>query len=202
MKKPPPILLFVLLMPLFATSCHRTETNPIREAELTKDDIIYLYKVPVKDQPYTKIEWSLPKPAYVRMVIEKKLPTQTTWTIYRTLAERFPAKTYTLYYHLKCESSPVTGVESASWIMQGHRKLGGPIKGPSANFDGFKMSSVMNSAIESFAFNFPLPAPYNRSESQVPPVLRPDWIVTFGNSNLQYRLRLEQSETPFPGIQY
>jgi len=188
MKKRPIILLFLLLVPLLTAHCRRAQTDDnrqakntaIRQVELTKEDIVYLYKVPADE--FIKVEWNLPKPAYVRMVFEKKLPTENTWKTYRTLAERFATDRYTLYYHLKWNASPGTDVESSSWHMQGHRKLGIP----------------GNSLIRSFGDSFPLPAPHNAAESQVPPTLTPDWIVTFGNRNLQYRLRLEQSGTPYP----
>jgi len=177
------ILPFVLLIPLFTTHCHRAQSDAFRQTELTKEDIIYLYKVKVDETPFTKIEWNFPKPTYVRMVIERKLPIETTWTNFDVFSRPFSCKTFILFYNLKWEPAHVTGNKFSRWLLRTTYKLVG---------DNFSMSSGAD-------FICPLSDTSHTGESQIPPSPRPDWIVSFGNSSMQqYRLRLEQSDQPFP----
>jgi hypothetical protein len=50
-------------------------------SELTKEDVISLYNVPIERNPYNKFEWVFQKPQYIRFVIEEAPPGTQDWHV-------------------------------------------------------------------------------------------------------------------------
>jgi len=63
---------------LCIVSLGRSQLAPV---ELTKDDIIDIYKVPIKEQPAYKFEWRVEKPTTFRIMIETKKAGDASWTL-------------------------------------------------------------------------------------------------------------------------
>jgi hypothetical protein len=49
--------------------------------ELNKEDVIFIYDVPVKDRPAYKYEWKVTEPTTFRLVLESRRNEQSPWSV-------------------------------------------------------------------------------------------------------------------------
>jgi len=75
----PPYLLFAAVA---ITSV--LAADEFRSVPLSKEDIIELYKVPVKEKPANKFEWSFSTAAYVRLVRAESKDGGASWAVLET----------------------------------------------------------------------------------------------------------------------
>lgn len=197
--KQTPIIGWLLAVVVVLTSCHKQadQNGAFHQKELTLRDVVYLYHIPIDKDPYAKFQWSFDKPKYTRIVIDRKLPNQTQWEMYRATPFPHAYRNAIFIYRLILNR----GIKQQDqWILECQR--GGEDETTTTTIDPGDLSIVKtihtSSHYSSASFALPTMGESTQWGSQVPPVLTPDEILTFGNTSVQYRLRLEQSDTAYP----
>jgi len=122
------------------TSCSRTDAKGFRNVELTKEDVISLYDVPVDKKPAKKFEWKFRSPHYVRWVVERRDAPAGEWKLFQTWA-----------YGLACDHTfLIEQTDQSGWGQQAGKewnlylaiRTGGSFNHLNVNRSGWSGSSL------------------------------------------------------------
>jgi hypothetical protein len=165
----------VLMFPLAAAAA------PLTPVELTKEDIISIYKVPVAANPASKMEWVFPHEKYVRYLLEERASKDLPWKTREGYAYNVPvAKALFIVQIADRHAGPA---DHNLWLI--NTRLGGSSTHSGETLSGW---AGCNNLI-------PVDTP-DYSELMKPD--DPDNIYLLTTPHKQYRIRLESSDAPFP----
>jgi hypothetical protein len=68
-----------LLTSLVAVLVASTAAAQFRQVELSRDDVIAIYGIPVKERPAFEYEWKFDAPTFCRLVVERRQAGQHDW---------------------------------------------------------------------------------------------------------------------------
>jgi hypothetical protein len=175
-------LIFALALSGLTTSCSRLGDTGFRSVELSKEDIIALYKVPVDQKPAHKFVWKFPSPHCVRWVVERRDAPSEEWKLFQTWAYNQPCDQAFLLEQIDTSSRDrQTGQE---WNLYLLIRTGG-----SSAVLNFKQSGSSDSTLA-----LPLLRGTFDTESHADD---PDRILLIKTGARSYRLRIEASVKPF-----
>jgi hypothetical protein len=154
----------------------------IRHEELTKDELVSIYELPVQDEPAGKYVWEYDAPTYVRAVLEKR-EGKGEWKKLMMPSRNLPEISSYVIIHLKKlkERRP-----DGQWSILMNLRMGG--SGPNkllGQISGWSKSVAM------------LTYPSLDYQCTIGP--NPEALLLMVSENVTYRLRLETSAQPFPG---
>lgn len=93
-------------------------------AELTKNEIIDLYKVPIDTRPASKFEWKFKSPRYVRLIVEESNARGESWKQRGVYLYNLSVTKAVLIYML--EDRQVSGPEGNMWSVS--MRIGGELE--------------------------------------------------------------------------
>jgi len=176
-------LLLALILTGFASSCSRIGDHGFHSVELSKEDIISLYKVPVDQQPAHKFVWKFPRPHCVRWVVERRDAPTAEWKLFQTWAFNQPSDQAFLLEQIDANSPD--RLNKPEWNLHLFLRTGGSITQLN-----LKRSSTSDSGLA-----LPMLSGTFETESHTDD---PDRILLLTSGPRSYRLRMEASEKPFP----
>ena len=100
---------------LGAAACSRGPEESFRQVELSKEEMISLYKIPVQDRPAMKFEWNFAAKKYVRLVVEQAPTERGPWTTLHQFAYGFGLTKVWLI--LKIEDQAEMREQAKSWTI-------------------------------------------------------------------------------------
>jgi hypothetical protein len=153
----------------------------IRHEELSKDELVSIYEIPIQDEPAGKYVWEYDVPTYVRAVLEKR-EGKGDWKKIMLPTSNRPEKSSYVIIHLKRIKERIPDMK---WGFFLNLRIGG------SSEDKF---GLMSSWIVSRAL---LNCPSLEYRSTFSP--DPESLVLLTSGDVTYRLRLETSAQPFPG---
>jgi len=96
-------ILFVILFVGFVS--YSSAMAQFRRVELTKDEIIELYKIPMAMQPAYKFEWKFDVPTTCRVLVESRLKGDKDWIVLSSTDEAATTKAgLTVLFDLRPEA--------------------------------------------------------------------------------------------------
>lgn len=160
----------------FLIGCTKRPASDLHRVELTKEDIVSLFNIPVDQSRMDKFEWSFDREHYVRAVIERSDDRGGTWREAATFPRNIAVRTATLIY--KLDPLGPTGPSPYRYIL--HLRLGGRNIGSS----GWTGSDQI----------LDLPEGQHQTESHFDDPAR---IFVISSGSRIYRLRLEAQDKSF-----
>jgi hypothetical protein len=160
---------------LFFAACSKPSSHGFRRTELTKNDIVSLFDVPLDRFACEKFEWSLAREHYVRAVLDRSDDGGATWREAQTFPRDLPVVDATLIYRLP-RFAPGPGND--------RRLLELRLGGRGIGISGWSGSSTI----------LELPGDAFQTESQF---TDPERILIVKSGTRAYRLRLEAQEKPW-----
>lgn len=165
----------VALAICFACAGCTKPATEFRRVELTKDDIVSLFEIPLEQMQLEKFEWPLGREHYVRAILDCSDDAGKTWREFQVFPRDLPVVEATLIYRLR---PPTPTAENNDRILE--LRLGGRGIGTF----GWSGSSAL----------LKLPPGSYRSETQFTDPAR---LLTLGSGSRAYRLRLEARPKPW-----
>lgn len=176
-------LIFALALCGLTTSCSRVGDTGFRSVELSKEDIIALYKVPVDQKPAQKSEWKFQSPHCVRWVVERRDAPSEEWKLFQTWACNQPCD----------QAFLLEQIDRTGWDRQGAPEWNLYLlirTGWSITHLNLRQSGSSDSTLA-----LPLLRGTFDTERHADD---PDRILLLKTGPRSYRLRLEASEKPYP----
>jgi hypothetical protein len=162
----------------FTASCSRPAAEGFRNVELTKEDLISVYEVPVAKKPAHKFEWNFRSTHYVRWLVERRDAPTGEWTLFQTWAYNLPCDQAYLLEQIDTNSRDRQ--TSQEWKLYLLIRTGGS----SAHLYGSSDSTLALPMLrETFS-----------TESHGDD---PNKILIINSGPRSYRLRMEASEKPY-----
>ncbi|MDI1248523.1 MAG: hypothetical protein PSV13_06530 [Lacunisphaera sp.] len=148
-----------------------------KRAELSREELVSIYNVPVDTQPSVKFVWPVVGEKYFRVVVEESPVAQTEWKVRESYPYKFAETTGTFIYTIESKTSRTAA--GNAWVIS--IRIGG-IGGKFRGWSGSR-------------FILPMPDSEYQTESKTDD---PDRILLIRSATKHYRLRMESSSTPFP----
>lgn len=172
-----PLAASLLALALLATidGCSKPESKAFHRVELTKEDLVSLFNVPVDRFQIEKFTWPFGHERYIRALIERSDDAGATWQVYQSIPRDLAVVEASVLYRLASPESPTTPRFASLHLRLGGRGIG---------FSGWSGSD----------FALELPAGVYTSESHFDD---PERLLRISSGSRAYRLRLEAQDTPF-----
>jgi hypothetical protein len=175
----------MLLLATLAASCTRSSpTKGYQVVELTADDVISLYEVPVDQKPARKFEWNFERPRYLQAVLERRDSRNEPWKVTNTFESNGPWDRGSFAYLIdQINREPLQDKE---WHLILVTRIGGSAS---------KMNHLQQSSWSGSRLSLPMPGIDLETESSG---TDPDKVLLLTSGPRSYRLRLESSDRAFP----
>ena len=171
-----PVLPLALMLAL--ASCSKPGAHGFHRVELTKEDIVSLFDVPLKESHIDKFEWALDREHYLRVIVERSDDHGRTWTEHMVYPRDLAVVQGTLIYKYD-RIDPRSGrAPENSYHLR--MRLGG--------------RGIGTWGWTEAATRLEFPAGNLNTESHFND---PERILTLSAGDRVYRLRLEASEKPW-----
>lgn len=168
------IYIGVVLMVLAVAQIGRAQCNSV---EISKEEIIDLYQVPVKEKPAWKVEWAVDTPHFFRLVLEESEGEKGAWRV-RDAWGTSSQFTNGMCIYMLHKKPTQTSSGKRFWLISA--RLGG-----------------QNNAMKMWkSCEFSIPAVDAMDEMSVS-AGNPNELLSIRSEGRAYRLRMEKSETPF-----
>lgn len=160
---------------LLLTACSKPSSHGFRRVDLTTEDIVSLFNVPLNKSEIGKFEWSLGREHYVRAVVERSDDSGKTWQVAESYPRNLAVLDATLIYKLERLEPQANAPRYLLRVRLGGRRIGVSGWSESSCFIELPESNLTTESLSN----------------------DPERILTIASGSRVYRLRLEAQEKPW-----
>lgn len=172
-------LLAVLVLLFLPLGCAKLSPSGLHRVELTKDDIVSLFNLPLAQARLDKFEWDFSSRRYVRVIIERSDDSGRTWRERSVFVGHQAVSTATFVYFL-ADPPPTQPADSVARYTLKIR-LGGRTMTTGYWTEGVEILEFPDRQLQTESIHSD-----------------PNRILTIRSGAITYRLRLEAQNQPWP----